>query len=49
MDIAYALGKGALAGGSALGLGALCYYGLGLGKGASIMDNSMYVKINSLL
>lgn len=27
---AYNIGRGALAGGSVLGMGALCYYGLGL-------------------
>uniref|UniRef100_A0A0K8TSG9 Putative growth hormone-induced protein n=1 Tax=Tabanus bromius TaxID=304241 RepID=A0A0K8TSG9_TABBR len=45
---AFALGKGALAGGSVIGLGALCYYGLGLSSKANILDNSMlwpeYVK-----
>uniref|UniRef100_A0A6B2E8Z8 Putative growth hormone-induced protein n=1 Tax=Phlebotomus kandelakii TaxID=1109342 RepID=A0A6B2E8Z8_9DIPT len=45
---AFNLGKGALAGGSALGLGALCFYGLGLGSGTSALNNSMlwpqYVK-----
>uniref|UniRef100_A0A1L8DK15 Putative growth hormone-induced protein n=2 Tax=Nyssomyia neivai TaxID=330878 RepID=A0A1L8DK15_9DIPT len=45
---AFSMGKGALAGGSALGLGALCFYGLGLGKGSSVLNNSMlwpeYVK-----
>lgn len=37
---AYAIGKGALAGGAALGLGALCFYGLGLGSGTSTLENS---------
>ncbi|XP_059615318.1 growth hormone-inducible transmembrane protein-like [Phlebotomus argentipes] len=45
---AFSMGKGALVGGSALGLGALCFYGLGLGKGTSALNNSMlwpqYVK-----
>lgn len=45
---AFAMGKGAAAGASAIGLGALCYYGLGLGKGTSVLNNSMlwpeYVK-----
>ncbi|GAB0094055.1 Growth hormone-inducible transmembrane protein [Sergentomyia squamirostris] len=45
---AFSMGKGALAGGAAIGLGALCFYGLGLGKGASAFENSMlwpeYVK-----
>lgn len=39
---AFAIGKGALMGGSALGLGALCFYGLGMSTDAStIMNNSM--------
>ncbi|EAT34502.1 AAEL013255-PA [Aedes aegypti] len=38
---AYSLGKGALAGGAALGLGALCFYGLGFGSGTSTLDNSI--------
>ncbi|EAL39226.3 AGAP009883-PA [Anopheles gambiae str. PEST] len=37
---AYAIGKGAVAGGAALGLGALCFYGLGLGSGTSTLENS---------
>ncbi|KAK7788561.1 hypothetical protein R5R35_011750 [Gryllus longicercus] len=37
-ETAFDIGKGALAGGSALGLGALCYYGLGLSKQAGIAD-----------
>lgn len=37
---AYSLGKGALAGGAALGIGALCFYGLGLGSGTSTLENS---------
>lgn len=39
--LAYAIGKGAAAGASALGLGALCYYGLGMGKGTSVLNNSL--------
>lgn len=31
--LAYSLGKGALAGASAVGLGALCYYGSGVKPG----------------
>lgn len=39
---AYGIGKGALAAGSALGIGALCFYGLGLSSDKStIMNNSM--------
>lgn len=39
--VAYALGKGAAAGASVIGLGALCYYGLGLGEGSSVLNNSL--------
>lgn len=39
---AFSVGKGALIGGSALGLGALCFYGLGMSREAStILNNSM--------
>lgn len=38
---AYGIGKGAAAGAAAIGLGALCFYGLGLGKESSIYNNSM--------
>ncbi|XP_055547528.1 growth hormone-inducible transmembrane protein-like [Wyeomyia smithii] len=37
---AYSIGKGALAGGAALGIGALCFYGLGMGTGTSTLENS---------
>lgn len=37
---AFAIGKGALVGGSALGIGALCFYGLGLGSGTNTLQNS---------
>ncbi|CAG9814082.1 unnamed protein product [Phaedon cochleariae] len=37
-DTAFNLGKGALAGGSVLGLGALCYYGLGLGSDVGAIE-----------
>lgn len=41
---AFAVGRGALAGGAALGLGALAFYGLGLGSNQNtIMNQSMYV------
>lgn len=36
----FAIGAGALAGASALGIGALCYYGLGLSSEMSIIDNA---------
>jgi hypothetical protein len=35
------VGKGALAGGAAVGLGALCYYGLGLANESGAVDRSM--------
>jgi len=35
------MGKGAAAGAAAVGLGALCYYGVGLGQHTSIADNAM--------
>lgn len=35
------MGKGAAAGAAGVGLGALCYYGLGLSKEASIHNNAM--------
>ena len=38
---AYSMGKGAAAGAAAIGLGALCFYGLGLGSDANIYNNSM--------
>ncbi|KAH8258915.1 hypothetical protein KR038_003537 [Drosophila bunnanda] len=38
---AYSMGKGAAAGAAAVGLGALCYYGVGLGKQTSIADNAI--------
>jgi hypothetical protein len=40
-NLAFAIGKAALAGGSAFGLGALCYYGLGLSKQAGFADQAM--------
>ena len=41
VPIAYGIGKGALVGASAIGLGALCYYGIGLGNEANIYNQSM--------
>lgn len=38
---AYSIGKGAMAGGAALGLGGLIFYGLGLGSGSNTLQNSM--------
>lgn len=47
-DTAFNIGKGALAGASAFGIGALCYYGLGMGSQAGALERSMlwpeYVK-----
>ncbi|CAK9296418.1 unnamed protein product [Gordionus sp. m RMFG-2023] len=40
-DGAFTLGRGALAGGSALGLAALCYYGLGLSRDVGTLDKSI--------
>ncbi|KAJ8977721.1 hypothetical protein NQ317_007270 [Molorchus minor] len=37
-DTAFNIGKGAVAGGSLIGVGALCYYGLGLGKGVGAIE-----------
>lgn len=42
-DTAFNLGKGAVAGGAVLGLGALCFYGLGLSNQAGALEHSMYV------
>lgn len=42
---AFALGKGALAGGSAIAIGALCFYGLGLSSDSqTIVNQSMCVE-----
>lgn len=40
-DSAFTLGKGALMGASAFGIGALCYYGLGLSKEVGAIERSM--------
>ena len=37
----FALGSGAVAGASLLGIGALCYYGLGLSKTGGTYENSL--------
>ncbi|XP_017769720.1 PREDICTED: growth hormone-inducible transmembrane protein-like [Nicrophorus vespilloides] len=39
-DSAFKIGKGALAGGAALGIGALCFYGLGLSNQAGALEKS---------
>ena len=43
--LAFGLGQGAVAGGAVLGIGALCYYGLGLSKKQSAFDQSVYVEV----
>ena len=35
------MGRGVLAGGSVLGLGALCYYGLGMSSELGAMDKAV--------
>lgn len=40
-EAAFNLGKGAVAGGAVLGLGALCYYGLGFSAEPGVLENSM--------
>nr|CAD7396182.1 unnamed protein product [Timema poppensis] len=40
-ETAFNIGRGAVAGGAALGLGALCFYGLGLSKDASVIDQAV--------
>lgn len=40
MFLAFSLGRGALAGGSLLGIGALCFYGLGLSNEAGALERS---------
>lgn len=39
-DTPFRIGQGALIGGSALGIGALCFYGLGLSNGVGAMEKS---------
>lgn len=38
---AFSIGRGAVAGASAVGLGALCYYGLGMSSGVGIAEKSL--------
>lgn len=40
VSAAFSIGRGALAGGSLLGIGALCYYGLGLSNEAGALEKS---------
>ena len=39
--LAFSMGRGVLAGGSVLGLGALCYYGLGMSSELGAMDKAV--------
>ncbi|XP_046735861.1 growth hormone-inducible transmembrane protein-like [Diprion similis] len=41
-EAAFSVGKGALAGFSALALGGLCYYGLGLSKATGAIDHAVF-------
>lgn len=43
-DGAFNMGKGVLAGASAFGVGALCYYGLGMSNESGALEKSMYVQ-----
>lgn len=38
---AFNIGRGAVAGGAALGIGALCFYGLGLSSGTGAVDHAV--------
>lgn len=38
---AFSVGKGLVAGGSVLGLGALCYYGLGMSSQLGAVDRAV--------
>ena len=40
---AFNTGKGLLAGASVMGLGALCYYGVGMSNQVGAIDKAMYV------
>lgn len=39
-SLAFEIGKGAIAGGALFGLGALCYYGLGLSNDVGVIETS---------
>lgn len=39
--LAYGIGKGAVAGGALVGMGALCFYGLGMGGSDTVLNNSL--------
>jgi len=42
LSTAFNIGKGAVAGGAVIGLGALCYYGLGLSSQTGAIDHARY-------
>ena len=41
--VPFNIGKGVVAGSALFGIGALCYYGMGLSKGAGVYERSMYL------
>lgn len=43
LSTAFNIGKGAIAGGAVIGLGCLCYYGLGLSSQTGVIDQARYV------
>lgn len=44
---AFNMGKGLLAGASMMGLGALCYYGVGMSNQVGAIDKAMYVPLST--
>ena len=46
---AFTVGKATLAGASLVGLGALCYYGLGLSNDVGAIDRAAYVFVTKIL
>ena len=42
MSVAFTIGKGVVAGGAVLGIGSLCYYGLGLSPSMGAIDYAKY-------
>lgn len=42
MFVAFTIGKGVVAGGAVLGIGSLCYYGLGLSPSMGAIDYARY-------
>lgn len=47
--IAFSIGKGAVAGGAVIGLGSLCYYGLGLSPSMGAVEYAKYIFSNIIL